>query len=105
MSLKSFFIKKALQMKGISSEEADRIAKQISDNPEVVESLKAIESNKEVKELFDKITKEIDEKKKAGLDEKLAAVLIMGKYKAEIMKYRQELMPLMNLMQGMQGKM
>jgi uncharacterized linocin/CFP29 family protein len=99
MGFKSFITKKALQMKGVSADKAEEIAKQLEDNPEIAESLKALESNKEVKELFEKITKEIEEKKKGGLDEQYAAVLVMGKYKAEVMKHRDALMPLMNLMQ------
>ncbi len=99
MGFKSFITKKALQMKGVSREQADKIAKQLDENPELAKSLKELESNKEVKALFEKITKEIEEKKKGGLDEQYAAVLVMGKYKAEVMKYRDELMPLMNLMQ------
>jgi cell fate (sporulation/competence/biofilm development) regulator YlbF (YheA/YmcA/DUF963 family) len=99
MGFKSFITKKALQMKGVSADQADEIAKQLDNNPQLVESLKALESNKEVKELFEKITKEIEEKKKGGLGEKYAAVLVMGKYKAEIMKHREALEPLMGLMQ------
>jgi len=33
------------------------------------------------------------------MQEQFASVLVMGKYKAEIAKYRDELMPLMQLMQ------
>lgn len=99
MGFKSFITKKALQMKGLSSVQAEGIAKQLDANPEIVNSLKKLEDNKEVKELFEKITKEIEEKKKTGLDEQYAAVLVMGKYKNEINKYREELMPLMSLMQ------
>lgn len=99
MGFKSFITKKALQMKGVSSEQAEKIAKQLDENPEIANSLKALEGNKEVKALFEKITKEIEEKKKGGLGEQYAAVLVMGKYKAEIMKYREELAPLMGLMQ------
>ena len=99
MGFKSFITKKALQMKGVSSDQAEKIAKQLEENPEIAESLKALENNKEVKELFEKINKEIEEKKKGGLDEQYAAVLVMGKYKAEIMKYREVLALLMNLMQ------
>ncbi len=99
MGFKSFITKKALQMKGMSADQAEQIAKQLDENPEIAESLKALESNKEVKELFEKITKEIEEKKKGGLAEQYAAVLVMGKYKAEIMKHREALAPLMNLMQ------
>ena len=99
MGFKSFITKKALQMKGVSSDQAEKIAKQLDENPDIAQSLKTLEGNKEVKELFEKITKEIEEKKKGGLGEQYAAVLVMGKYKAEIMKYREELAPLMNLMQ------
>ncbi len=99
MSFKSFITKKALQMKGVSSEKAEQIAKQLDENPEIVQSMKALEGNKEVKELFDKITKEIEEKKKTGLGEDYAAMIVMSKYKNEIVKHREALAPLMNLMQ------
>ena len=99
MGFKSFITKKALQMKGVSSEQAEEIAKKLEENPEMVASMKSLEDNKEVKALFDKITKEIEEKKKGGLAEQYAAVLVMGKYKNEIMKYREELEPLLRLMQ------
>lgn len=99
MSIKSFLMKTALRAKGVSKEQAEKISEQISSNPEIVESLKALESNKEVKALFEKITKEIEEKKKGGLDEQYASVLVMSKYKVEVMKHRDALMPLMNLMQ------
>lgn len=99
MGFKSFITKKALQMKGVSAEQADKIAKQLDENPEIAESLKTLENNKEVKDLFEKITKEIEEKKKGGLGEQYAAVLVMGKYKTEIMKHREALAPLMGLMQ------
>ena len=75
-------------MKGVSKDKAEEIAEQLDKNPEIAKSLKALEGNKEVKELFEKITKEIEEKKKGGLAEQYAAVLVMGKYKAEIMKHR-----------------
>ncbi|MDQ5971124.1 MAG: hypothetical protein QG566_70 [Patescibacteria group bacterium] len=99
MSIKSFLIKKTLQMKGMSKEQAEKIAQEMSDNPEIAESLKALDGNKEVKALFEKAQKELEEKKKAGMDEQLAMVLIMGKYKSEITKHRHELEPLMRLMQ------
>ena len=99
MGFKSFITKQALRLKGVSSEQAGKIAKQLDENPEMANSLKALEGNKEVKDLFEKITKAIEEKKKTGLGEQYAAVLVMGKYKAEIMKHREALAPLMNLMQ------
>lgn len=98
MGFKSFITKKALQMKGVSSEQAEEIARKLEENPEIAESMKALEGNKEVKELFKKITKEIEDKKKGGLGEQYAAVLIMSKYKNEIMKHREALEPLLTLM-------
>ncbi|MFA5773367.1 MAG: hypothetical protein WC908_01690 [Candidatus Paceibacterota bacterium] len=99
MGFKKFITKQALRLKGVSSDKAEEIAKQLDENPEIAKSLKELESNKEVKELFEKITKEIEAKKKTGLGEQYAAVLVMGKYKAEIMKHREALEPLMGLMQ------
>ena len=99
MGFKSYITKKALQMKGMSAEQADQITKQLEENPQLAESLKALESNKEVKDLFEKITKEIEEKKKSGTAEQYAAILVMNKYKSEIIKHREALAPLMSLMQ------
>jgi len=99
MGFKSFITKKALQMKGVSKDQAEKIAEQLEKNPEIVNSLKQLEDNKEVKELFEKITKEIEEKKKGGMNEQYAAILVIKKYQNEVMKYREELMPLLSLMQ------
>ncbi|MDP4032641.1 MAG: hypothetical protein Q8P60_07315 [Pseudorhodobacter sp.] len=99
MGFKKFITKQALRLKGMSSDQAEKISKQLDENPQIAESLKELESNKEVKELFEKITKEIEAKKKTGLNEQYASVLVMGKYKAEIMKHREALEPLMGLMQ------
>lgn len=98
MGIKSFLMKKTLQMKGVSKEQAEAITKQLEDHPELAASLKSLESNTEVKELFEKIQKEIEQKKKEGMAEMYAAVTVMGKYKAEIAKYKDELAPLMQLM-------
>ncbi len=99
MGFKSYITKKVLQMKGMSSDQAEKIIKQLEENPEMAESLKALEANKEVKELFENITKEIEEKKKAGTAEQYAAILVMNKYKAQIIKHREALAPLMDLLQ------
>ncbi|MCX6753600.1 MAG: hypothetical protein NTV03_00900 [Candidatus Nomurabacteria bacterium] len=99
MGFKSYITKKVLQMKGMSKDQAEQITKQLEDNPELAASLKALEGDKEVKALFEKITKEIDEKKKAGTAEQYAAILVMNKYKAELMKHREALAPLMSLIQ------
>ena len=85
-------------MKGVSKDKAEQIAKQLEENPEIVNQMKALESNKEVKELFEKITKEIEEKKKT-MGEDYAAVLVMGKYKSQIAKHRDALAPLLSLLQ------
>ncbi len=98
MGIKSFLMKKTLQMKGMSKEQAESIAKELADNPELASSLKALESNTEVKELFESIQKEIEEKKKNGMQEMYAAVQVMEKYKSQIVKHRADLEPLMRLM-------
>ncbi len=98
MSIKSFLIKKTLQMKGLSKEQAEKIATELAANPELAKSLKSLESNPEVKELFEKIQKDIEEKKKGGMAEMYAAVAVMEKYKSQIAKYKDELAPLMQLM-------
>jgi 2-phosphoglycerate kinase len=102
MGFKSFILKKSLQMKGVSSDQAESIAKAIEENPEMANSLKVLEDNKDIKALLEKIQKEIEEKKKGGMPEQYAAVQVMGKYKSELSKYRTELAPLMQLM-GMGG--
>ncbi len=99
MSIKSFIIKKALQMKGMSGEQAEEIAKKLEENPQIADSLKALESNKEVKELFENIQKEVKEKIASGTPEMYASVLVMGKYKDQITKHRDILEPIMRLMQ------
>lgn len=98
MGLKSFFIKKTLQMKGVDKEQAEQIARTLDEHPELAASLKALESNPEVKALFEHIQKDIEEKKKGGMNEMYAAVSVMEKYKSQIAKYREELAPLMKLM-------
>lgn len=85
-------------MKGMPKEQAESIAKELSEHPELANSLKALESNKELKALFETIQKEVDEKKKSGMQEMYATVQVMEKYKSQITKYREELAPLMKLM-------
>ncbi|MDQ3244886.1 MAG: hypothetical protein M3P22_00865 [bacterium] len=99
MSIKSFFMKKALQMKGVPKEQINTILEKIENNPDLLDSLKKLEENKEVKNLFEKIQKEIEEKKASGMPEQYAMMQVMGKYKAEVIKYRNELAPLMQLLQ------
>ena len=51
-------------MKGMSKEQAEKIAEEMSNNPGLVASLKVLEDNKEVKALFEKIQKEIKNSKR-----------------------------------------
>jgi cell fate (sporulation/competence/biofilm development) regulator YlbF (YheA/YmcA/DUF963 family) len=102
MGIKSFLIKKTLQAKGVSKDQAELIANKIADDPAFAEKLKVLEENKEVKALFENIQKDIEEKKKGGMPEQYAMMATMTKYKDQIAKHRDELAPLMELMAGMQ---
>jgi pantoate kinase len=99
MSIKNFIMKKALQMKGVSKDQADALVEKFEKNPEIAGALKKMEDNPELKALLEKIQKEIEEKTKAGTEQMYASLLVMGKYKNEVAKYREELAPLMSLMQ------
>ena len=101
--MKSFLIKKALQAKGVSKDQAEMIADKLDKDPSLATKLKALEDNKELKTLFENIQKEIEEKKKAGMPEQYAMMAVMTKHKETIAKYRDELGPLMELMMGLQG--
>lgn len=98
MGLKSFLIKKTLQAKGLSGDQAEAIAKEISEHPELAASLKKLEENKELKELLEKVQKEMAEKVKSGMPQALAQTQILQKYQGQMMKYREELAPLMSLL-------
>ena len=104
MGIKSFIVKKALQAKGMSSEQAEMIAEKLANDPAMAAKLKALEGNKELKDLFENIQKEIEEKKKGGMPEQYAAMAVMMKYKDQVAKHREELGPLMELMMSLQGK-
>ncbi len=97
MGFKKFITKTALRMKGVSKDEADKISEALENNPALAENLKALEGNKEVMKLFEKVQAEIEEKKKAGMNDTYAAMNVMTKYKSEIAKYQKELAPLMEL--------
>ncbi len=101
MGIKSFLIKKTLQAKGVSSDQAELIADKIAADPAFAEKLKVLQDNKEVKTLFENIQKEMEAKKKEGMPEQYAMMAVMTKYKAEITKHREELAPLMELMMGL----
>lgn len=100
MSIKSFLMKKTLQFKGMSKEQAEMLTKKLEENPGLAESMKKLEENKELKDLFEKIQKEVEEKKKGGMPEAYASMAVMSKYKAEIAKYKEELAPLAELLMG-----
>ena len=102
MGIKSFIVKKALQAKGIPAEQAEMIADKISNDPALAERLKKLQDNKEVTELFEKIQKEMEQKKKEGMPEQYAMMTVMTKYKTDIAKYRDDLAPLMELMMAQQ---
>lgn len=102
MGIKSFLIKKALQAKGVSKDQAEMIADKLAENPQLAEQLKVLQENKEVKELFEKIQKEMEALTKAGMPEQYAMMNVMAKYKDQIQKHREELAPLMQLMMGQQ---
>lgn len=87
-------------MKGVSKDQADAVAKQLDEHPELADQLKKLQANKEVKTLFENIQKEVEEKKKSGMPEAYATMAVMTKYKAEIAKHRDELAPLMSLFMG-----
>lgn len=91
-------MKKALQMKGVPKDQIDNLLEKLDKNPELLNSFKKLEENKEVKALFEKIQKEIEEKKKT-MPEPYAVMQIMTKYKTEVAKYKEELMPLMQFLQ------
>jgi pantoate kinase len=99
MSIKSFLMKNALRMKGMPKEQAEAMAEKLEANPELIEAMKAIEANPELKALMEKIQKEIEEKTKGGMDNMMASAGVMMKYKNELVKYRDQLAPLMMLMQ------
>ncbi len=98
MGFKSFLIKKTLQMKGMSKEQAEAVADGLANNPELASQLKALEQNTEVKALLEKIQKEIEIEKKKGTPDTYAMITVMGRYKSEIAKHREDLEPLMRLM-------
>lgn len=98
MSFKSFLIKKTLQMKGVDKDQAESIAAEIEKNPAMVENLKKLEENPEIKTLLEKIQKEMEEKKKAGMADSYAMIMVMEKYKSDITKHRAELEPFMRLL-------
>ena len=97
--IKEFFIKQALKLKGVKGDQAEAIASQIANNPELLNAIKKIEENKEAKTLFETIQKEMDEKTKNGMDQTMAMMGVMMKHKAAIAKHRDLLEPLVGILQ------
>ena len=104
MGIQTFLMKKALQAKGMSKEQAELIADKLEKDPSIAEKMKALESNKELKTLFENIQKEIEEKTKGGMPEQYAAMAVMTKYKDQVTKHRDELAPLLELMMATKTK-
>ncbi len=86
-------------MKGVPKDQAEAMAEKIEANPELMEAMKQIEANPELKVLMEKIQKEIEEKTASGTDMMMASAGVMMKYKHELAKYRDLLVPLMTLLQ------
>ena len=105
MGVKSFLIKKVLKskMKGVSDEQIDNIVESLEKNPELANKLKALQDNKEVQALLEKIQKEIEEKVKSGMNDTMAQMTVMMKYKDQMVKHQEALMPLMEIMGGLGG--
>lgn len=92
-------MKQALRLKGMPKEQAEAVAKQLSEHPELAEVLKKIEADPNLKILLEKIQKEIEVKTASGVDQTMAAAGVMMKYKNELAQHRDMLEPLMMLMQ------
>lgn len=101
--LKRFLIKQALKLKGgMSGKQADQIAEMLEKNPELLQAMKKIEDNPELKKLFEMIQKEVEEHVKKGGNEAILSQVIMQKYQHKLAKYGPELMPLFQIMQKLQ---
>ncbi|MDE0243195.1 MAG: hypothetical protein OYG31_00525 [Candidatus Kaiserbacteria bacterium] len=70
MGVKSFLVRKAIerQMKQVPAQQREVFMQMFEENPE----------------LFEKIAKEVQEKKKGGQDEMLATMSVMKKYQSEM---------------------
>jgi hypothetical protein len=73
MSIKTFFLKKVMKAKGASEEQIEMAVKIMEKDPG----------------LFEKIFKEIEQKKKEGKSETAAAMEVMRKHQGEIQKLMQ----------------
>lgn len=101
--IKKFLLKQALKWKGgVSGDQADQIADMIDKNPELLQAMKKIEDNPELKKLFETIQKEIEEHVKKGGNEAMLSQVIMQKYQHKLAQYGSDLMPLFQIMQKLQ---
>lgn len=99
MSIKSFFVKKALQMKGVSKEQAEQMAEMIEKNPAMMEAFKKMNEDPKLMALLKKIQDETEQKTKNGMDSTMATVGTLAKYKNELAQYRDLLEPISMLLQ------
>lgn len=99
MSIKTFFIKQALRLKGISSDQAEEMAKKMEQNPELLSKMKKMQENKELMEIMNTISAKVDEKVKQGMDQMMATMLVMKDHASVLEKHKEELMPFLELMQ------
>ena len=70
MGIKSFFVKKMLTAKGVPPEQAEMVMMMMEKDPE----------------LFKKIAKEVEQKKKEGKNETAATMEVMRKYQGDLQK-------------------
>jgi hypothetical protein len=99
MSIKSFFIKKALQLKGVSKDQADMMAEAMEKNPAMMEAFKKMNEDPKLMVLLKKIQDETDQKIKNGMDSTMATMGTLSKYKNELAQYRDLLEPISMLLQ------
>ena len=99
MSIKSFFVKKALQMKGVSKEQAEQMAEMMEKNPAMMEAFKKMNEDPKLMALLKKIQDETEQKTKNGMDSTMATVGTLAKYKNELAQYRDLLEPISMLLQ------
>lgn len=99
MSIKTFIIKNALKLKGVPKEQVDLMVEKIEQNPDLVNKLKHLQENKELMAILEKIQKATEEKTKQGMDQMMATMLVMKEYAREIEPYKNDLLPLMSLIQ------
>jgi len=99
MSIKTFFVKKALQMKGMSKEQAELLSSEIEKNPQLMEAFKKMNEDPRLMALLKKIQEETEQKTKNGMDSTMATMGTLAKYKNELAQYRDLLEPISLLLQ------